>query len=226
MDLATSWDSADVVTYELYRPDTPSMDFQTFLADERSNCSYAWGGRNSYNLPLPDPYKYWRLCIEENERAEWEEVDASSAIQLAQLTHASYSAFASSPEVGFMFGGVDHKEDGSTANARFYRSFNFKTKESKEHENPPYTSDGTLWGAKAVYVPDFGDHGLIFILGGMAQRGRSDDEYVGFEKLYFLDPVTGTWYTQTATSSERRFPHSRHQHCAAGLPGANGTYDM
>ena len=191
------------------------MDFQTFLNDEKSNCSYAWGGRNAYNLPLPDPVKYWRLCLKtddqgawgEIERAEWGEVDSTSAVQLAQLTPTSYSAFASTRDVGYIFGGKEHKDDGSNDNAKFYRSFHFVTKESKEHANPPCTTNSTLWGAKAVYVPDFGSSdGLIFILGGMRLRDEDGASYVDFEKLHFLDPATGSWHSQTTTSSGRGFP--------------------
>ncbi|KAF6806818.1 kelch repeat protein [Colletotrichum plurivorum] len=209
------------------------MEFPTFLTDESSNCSYAWGGRNAYNFSLPHPFKYWRLCIKKKEdaygkreQAEWEEVDSTSADQLAQLTPTSHSAFVSTPEVGFIFGGKEHKEDGSSSNAPFYRWFNFTSKESREYENPPYTSDSTLWGATAVYVPDFGPNGLVFILGGVGSRDQTEAAYVGFENLHFMDPITRTWYKQTATSSGKGFPYRRHQHCAAGLPGANGTYDI
>lgn len=234
INLAASWDSAGVRIDELDRPATPPMDFPVFLTDERFNCSYAWGGRNAYNMSLPEPFKYWRLCIEDDDqdplakrkRPEWEEVDTTSAYQLAQVASTSHSAFASAPDIGYIFGGKEHKEDGSNENARFYRSFNFITKESKEHEKPPYTTDSTLWGAQAVYVPDFGPNGLVFILGGVRSRDQAGAAYVDFQNLHFMDPTTMKWYEQTATSSGKDFPHRRHQHCAVGLPGTNGTYDM
>lgn len=204
------------------------------MTDKNTNCTYAWGGRNLFNRTFPDPYKYYRLCLEKDDqsawgvvvRSGWEEVDTTSNLQLAQLTFTFSSAFVSTPKFGLIFGGKEYGPDGQERNVKHYRSFNFETKESREHENPQYTPDSTLWGAGAVFAPDFGDNGFIFFLGGKRLAGEPGSAYLDFETLHFVDPVTLEWYHQKTTFSGKGFPYRRHKHCVAGLHGKNGTYDM
>ncbi|KAH6693869.1 hypothetical protein F5X68DRAFT_228275 [Plectosphaerella plurivora] len=141
---------------------------------------------------------------------------------------AGYAAFASTPDAGFVFGGRTYnRTNAGSQNLRQYASFNFKTEPWTRHEKPPfYTSNSSLWGGKAIYVPDSGPNGLIFILGGLGMRNTDEYKYVPFNIIYFMDPVTDEWYDQVASSPNNQTPLGRHEHCIAGLSGPNGTYDM
>lgn len=52
------------------------------------------------------------------------------------------------------------------------------------------SKDCILWGSEAIYVPNYGPKGLIFIIGGLSGRGTSQPEYLSFRTLHFLDPIT------------------------------------
>ncbi|KAH6695596.1 hypothetical protein F5X68DRAFT_227566 [Plectosphaerella plurivora] len=128
--------------------------------------------------------------------------------------------------------GKQHKPNGIDENAEFYRSFHFMTKESKENADPPYTTNSTLSGAKAVYVPDFGSSdGLILILGGMQMRDEDDASYMfggasdqmkeAFSDVWVLSLPSFTW------SLVAKFPeiYEREGHACVIPPGDLIRYD-
>jgi hypothetical protein len=206
------------------------MEYHAMLTDERQKCFYIVGGRTQYLEQIPDLSESWRFCDKAGNQGDWREVELPSVSKpdLRKQWTTAYAAFASTPEAGFIFGGSAYnRSNHDYENLHHYVSFNFTTETWKKHEKTPgYTSDSSLWGSKALFVPDYGRHGLIFILGGMAMRGTGEYSYLPFDRLYFLDPVTDKWYNQAAWSPDDQLPDRRHQHCVAGLSGPNGTYDM
>lgn len=202
------------------------MKTQAVLVDTKSKALYGWGGSPVWIDNALSPPRLWRFDVEDD---SWSEAEPASVDTFRSLERTGYAAFASAPNAGFVFGGRKTSgtagEGTESSNPQKYVSFDFESMEWEEHEDPPYSVDGTLWGGRALYVPDFGPNGLIFILGGMRGRDETEPSYISFEDLHFLDPVTGTWYNQRATEVDR-FPQARHEHCVVGVSGANGTYDM
>lgn len=83
--------------------------------------------------------------------------------------------------------------------------------------------------AKAFHVPNFGDQGFVVFVGGDAPPTEESfyeegNHMVDMSVITLLDPVSGTWYTQTATGD---IPPPRVEFCAVGTTSAdNSTYEM
>lgn len=141
----------------------------------------------------------------------------------------AFAASASTKDAGFVFGGREYRStpvDG-TENSKHFLSYNYTTLSWKWHDLPDHFSiDRTLWGSKAIYVPNYGPNGLIFLLGGITGKETAGQAYLTFRKIHFMDPVTKEWYSQDTTATSDGFPGTRHEHCVAGIAGANNTYEM
>lgn len=138
------------------------------------------------------------------------------------------AASVSSANAGFMFGGKLVDEDGRRLwkNAKGFLVFNFTTAdwtERKEANDTPYSQDGSVWGAEAVYVEQFGSEGVIFILGGVTRHDDESRGSIGWQTLWFYDIGSQTWHSQRTKGEDR--PLERSHHCAVGVAG-NDTYEM
>lgn len=199
------------------------MNRQAILTDNSSDTFYVWGGGTSYGQAVPDPV-LWKFTVDGQGGGEWTtEDDMANADRFRGLERTQGAAYASTPEKGFVFGG---DSDSTTSPdpkppVSGYATFDFDTKTWSRESSGPYTREGTLFGATATYVPGFGPNGIIMILGGVGGDGA--DDYLDFETLHFMDPETGAWHTQKATG---QWPQDRATHCAVGVAGDNGTYEM
>ncbi|KAH6666538.1 hypothetical protein F5X68DRAFT_236977 [Plectosphaerella plurivora] len=231
IDLTTSWfpDNASISAVE--HPNQPTMEVQTIVTDQKSKCFYVWGGYSAYGIPIPDPREFWRFCAS----GGWQQVelDLPSRIEFRRIPNLFFSASASTHDTGFIFGGeasVSALLPGDKKNFEGFLSFNFTsqtwTSHDRPQDKPQYSSDGTLWGAKAIFVPNYGENGLIFFLGGSRGRGTGNVLYLDFNTVHFMDPVTKAWYKQSTTALNDNFPGPRHQHCIAGVAGENNTYEI
>jgi hypothetical protein len=212
---------------EISRPsDMPETNTHALLVDAKSEAMYIWGGEMSYSQKPPNPPKLWKFSAKDG---SWGEEKPASVDTFESIERTEYPAFASAPNSGYIFGGrvmeTSEGEDVQPHNPSQFLSFDFETKAWEKHTNAPYSVDGTLWGGQAIYFPEYGPNGLIFIIGGLRGRASPEPTYLRFDQLHFLDPVTGEWYMQKATASDT-FPTGRHQHCVVGVSGGNGTYDM
>lgn len=191
------------------------------LVDEEAGALHVWGGRPSWRKSFtgsPTLYTF-------HHSDTWDpatNVENYSIFESAQRTE--YPAFSSTQIAGFIFGGrvtpLSQGEGTPASNPNHYISLDFKTREWKNHRDAPYSVDGILWGGQALFVPDFGPNGLIFVLGGMRGRGDPDPTYLMFDELHFIDPVTHEWYTQRTTANDF-FPKGRHLHCVVGASGGD-----
>lgn len=235
IDLSTSWSPDTVSISEIIRPNPPSMGSQAVMTDKTSQCFYVWGGYSHYGIPVSSPPELWRLCDRgENgrgDRGAWEKVDLRSSSDFSDYPGLAHSAYATANNAGFAFGGRRYTynplkwEDTSSQ----YMSFNFTTKAWAAHNFPgplSSTDDPTLWGARAVFVPNYGPNGLIFLFGGVSGDVKDPDAYPTFTSVRFMDPVRRVWYEQKTTATDEGFPNGRHGHCVVGVAGTDNTYEM
>jgi hypothetical protein len=199
------------------------------MTDHLRKCFYILGGYSLHpNEIWPDTPDPWRFCDDYGSgQGAWDRVDLppSSYREFQTLPYLDHTAFTSTEDAGFMFGGRD---DMSDSNSKHYFCLNFTTLAWTKHVIVDRVSeDGTLWGSEAIYVPNYGPNGLIFIIGGLSGWKTDYYRYLKYDTLHFLDPVTKIWYEQNATVPlGDYFPSEVHQPCVAGLKGANNTYDM
>lgn len=225
IDLSESWKTKDVTMQSISRPaDTPVMFNQAILTDESSGTFYVWGGFVSWFASLPGS-SLWKFTANADGGGSWNRETPNNPDTFVNLDRVENGVYVSTPGAGFVFGGrsTDRTTSKPSGNVKGFVSFDFNTRSWQEHSEAPYSPDGTLWGAAAIYVPTFGPNGLVFLLGGMSRREEEGAGYIEFRRVHFFDPVTKEWFSQSTTGD---IPGARHQFCVGGAPGANGTYDM
>lgn len=209
------------------------MGIETVMVDNKSECFYIWGKYNPETVSVSQ--ELWRFCDNGGgDRGAWEKVNPDPDTEFDDYPSLVHPAYASTDTAGFAFGGRIYKSSLSDwqGSSDQYRSFNFTTKAWTSGDLPAVrslTEQRTLWGAKAIFVPNYGLNGLIFLLGGVTGgklQVSDGDAYPSFTTVHFLDPVTKVWHHQETTATSNGFPVGRHGHCVAGVAGANNTYEM
>lgn len=221
IDLSTSWRIEDVVINEISRSaSVKSKSRPALLVDPSGDSFYIWGGSNAANL---GDLALRKFTADGRGGGSWsEETDLANRPVFEQLDRVQGAAHVSTPTRAFVVGGVSSK--GTSLQPKDiitgYVAFDFDDKSWSQNDTADYSSDGSLFGATMTYVPDFGDNGVVVMLGGTFDGAK---QYLDFGTVHLLDPVTREWHQQAATGLK---PSKRALHCATGVAGPNGTYDM
>ena len=87
---------------------------------------------------------------------------------------------------------------------------------------PPY---GSLVRGKATCISGFGDDDYVMVIGGKSTRpdNTGTGEGVSMGNLTFWDTKNEKWLWQETSGST---PAARWDHCIAGQPSKNGTYEL
>ena len=74
-----------------------------------------------------------------------------------------------------------------------------------------------------VYVPNFGNQGILVNMGG-DQDGRVEaDDLIPFRRVQVYDPENQRWFEQKTTGD---LPQPRKEFCIAGAPSSGRTYEI
>ncbi|KXH67996.1 kelch repeat protein [Colletotrichum salicis] len=244
IDLSDSWYPANVSIRTI--PKEPyGMDRQALWERTDDDSFYIWGGHTADTLYLKDESLStgsWKFQADGLGGGQWTKETPVNPTEFTELVRSEDGAFASTPHGGFWFGGWAgtrpkvHATNGDAdlAPARatpgmvvYDWNNNQWSNETVARRNafPPY---GTVRGARALYVPDFGPNGIIVLLGGFMATlepiiNGSDSLYRWMDiSITFMDPVTKKWYSQTATGSA---PTRRQWFCMVGV-SSETTYEM
>ena len=116
------------------------------------------------------------------------------------------------------------KSQRGSANADFALGADRFARMVRETEgvDVPYSFDGSLVGASAVFAGNLGPNGLIFVLGSDPDEHNSDGG-LDYRTVHFLDPVTRKWYSQKTTGMT---PFALRFACTAGVSSEDGRFDM
>jgi hypothetical protein len=229
IDLSQSWATEDVEIKEIAKI-SPSHVLQAQFTDPTSDAFYIWGG---YNLNKTEsarerPSDFWKFTADGSGGGSWSnEAQRSNVFQGFERVQAG--AHVTTDDCGFYFGGAvtaPSNEDSHSAVPGYIR-FNF-TLNDLDWQNvtdAPYSEKSTLYGGTATWIPNFGPNGLIMLLGGQSNGiGNSGRvEYLRMDVVYFMDPVTGRWSSQSTSGD---VPSRRIHHCSVGARSQDGTFEM
>ncbi|KAK1625716.1 hypothetical protein BDP81DRAFT_496323 [Colletotrichum phormii] len=244
IDLSKSWSTTNVTLREI--PKEPhGMDRQALWKREDTNSLYIWGGHGPNTGRLLDESLstgFWRFQTDGAGGGQWSKETPINPTEFKELQRSEDGAFASTPEGGFWFGGSAdlrtrlNRTDGKTNTAvqptpgmvHYDWRTNQWSNETEEFKAafPPF---GTMKGAKALYVPNYGTSGLVFLLGGFMstlepfEDGRNSVYgWMDFSKITFMDPVSKKWFSQNATGPA---PTRRQWFCMVGVEGKS-SYEI
>ncbi|KAK0672254.1 hypothetical protein QBC41DRAFT_29296 [Cercophora samala] len=161
--------------------------------------------------------------------ATWSDFQTSnSAKALDRLSLTGVvGATAVTHDAGFVIGGVV----GYSQPIHSILKFNMSDRSIQVSDKAvDFSPSQTLVGGSAEYIPSFGRHGLIMLLGGCWPNvlpqtvSYSETPCADFKNITFFDPITNEVYWQLATGSIPDAP--RQDFCTAGFATTDGGYDI
>ncbi|UQC75607.1 kelch repeat protein [Colletotrichum lupini] len=245
IDLSESWSPANVSIRTI--PKEPyGMDRQALWERADNDSFYIWGGHTANTLYLKDESLStgsWKFQADSTGGGQWLKETPDNPTEFTELVRSEDGALASTPHGGFWFGGwagtrtkvnmtngeADLAPAGATPGMIVY-DWNTKLWSNEttafKAAFPPY---GTVRGARALYVPDFGPNGIIVLLGGfmatldpIVSGSDSLHQWMEISNVTFMDPVSKKWYSQMTTGSA---PTRRQWFCLVGLRSKT-TYEI
>ncbi|KAK1460310.1 kelch repeat protein [Colletotrichum melonis] len=245
IDLSESWFPANVSIRTI--PKEPyGMDRQALWERADNDSFYIWGGHTANTLYLKDESLStgsWKFQADGTGGGQWLKETPDNPTEFTELVRSEDGAFASTPHGGFWFGGwagtrtkvymTNGEADLAPAGATpgmIVNDWNTKLWSNEmtafRAAFPPY---GTVRGARALYVPDFGPNGIIVLLGGfmatlepIVSGSDSLHQWMDISNVKFMDPVSKKWYSQMTTGSA---PTRRKWFCLVGLRSKT-TYEI
>lgn len=221
IDCTTSWSPEDVEIRNIPRriARVPVLSKQALLTDTKSKVIYAHGGYFPRSTGL-NYNEFWSFRVDGRGGGSWESVNVDNPTEFKNSTINEGAAFASATDGGFIFGGAM-----GMSNFKGYETFNFTTKEWEEKWDAPYSLDGSLYGASAIFVEKYGAAGLVFVLGGVTRRFEVASGYANLSTVHFYDVADKKWYSQQTSGD---VPPGWELACAAGVDdtGDNDSFEM
>ncbi|KAL0936118.1 kelch repeat protein [Colletotrichum truncatum] len=231
IDLSQSWTASNVTIRIIEKPIT-GMDGQAMWKNEGLKTFFIWGGHIPYGGKI-GPAESWKFEADGKGGGEWVTESPANPSLFSELRRNEDGAFVSTPDAGFWFGGLASAWTNPNAYVQAVPgvlSYNMTTKVWTNETTPGFSAFskyGTMIGGGGVYIPTFGDNGLIVVMGGClytlepSQKGPYG--WMDFSNLTFYDPITKDWYWQQTTGNA---PTPRRGFCSVGAEGKNGTYEI
>ncbi|KAK8032435.1 kelch repeat protein [Apiospora arundinis] len=216
ISLSSSWCNATVDLRSIPKS-APLQNSPVTWIDDSTSSFYEWGGC-TWQGPAADNL-IWKFTADGRGGGAW-----------SQVTPANIVAFnnAARGRVGYALGGLISRNTMPTGNGNSATSglvsFDFDSLKWANTSNSDMFGDYGVEAGHLESVP-FGPNGLLMLLGGVAPSlaNTTATRWVRWDPVCFVDPRTGTWYTQ-ATSGTR--PGTREHFCSVGVQGPNGTYEI
>ena len=175
--------------------------------------------------PLP-PQSLWSFEPDGTGSGSWKEVINPDTSALSGITQPVGGLTAYGPDSAWYLGGRP-AQDGNdwTSDQQWLPGmveFDMASKSFTNLSAAEYNTNGTVINGAMHYVPSFGQHGMILVMGGITLPYNKDG-LVGFGTVSIYDPAKKEWFNQTTTGFA---PSPREQFCVAGINSTNNTYEM
>lgn len=228
IDLTKSWNVKDVEIKNTEYDGKQVLLHASLLVNESEGSFYTWGGRTAGGEQIRDVPELWKFKPDGEGHGEWTNETPETGDNFFSLKRSRDAAFASTSDKTFIFGGYTGQFTTREAEGAMsgYITVDMKTGEWTHTDIGPYSEEKTVTGGTAVFAPNLGPNGLVFVLGGVSDlngNGDNRQDYLSFRTIHFMDPVTGTWYSQNTSGSE---PAGRMVFCAGGAEVGKDGFDM
>ena len=217
---------------EIPKPDAPVLIRETLWVNEAKQLIYMWGDADTTSFAHVNGSDIWALSADGSGGQSWKFEDLGSRSQLARLKRTLAGGAATCYNTGFLMGGQAAGPNSSGVLVPGLVTYNMTSQTWVNESATPFTAYGTSVGAESLCLPDFGPSGLVMFLGGVTSAASnpydsfsalSQSAGVAFDNITLFDPFSRQWYWQTTTGSR---PTPRHEFCASGIAGPQGTYEM
>ncbi|KAK8004360.1 DHA14-like major facilitator [Apiospora arundinis] len=225
ISLSSSWCNATVDLRSVPKS-APLQNSPVTWIDDSTSSFYEWGGC-TWQGPAADNL-IWKFTADGGGGGAWSQVTPANIVAFNNAARSVWANFATQGRVGYALGGLINRNTMPTGNGNSATSglvsFDFDSLKWANTSNSDMFGDYGVEAGHLESVP-FGPNGLLMLLGGVAPSlaNTTATRWVRWDSVSFVDPRTGTWYTQ-ATSGTR--PGTREHFCSVGVQGPNGTYEI
>ncbi|KAK3402244.1 hypothetical protein B0T20DRAFT_390143 [Sordaria brevicollis] len=253
IDISKSWSRSSVEIKAMSKAlhgGPVALSDQALWADPSGNAFYVIGGRAPWfrNADKIKKDGIWKFTADGMGSGKWELEEPSNREMLKSINLAEKAAWvtahgASFGSIAYALGGytsvaTDPDIHGDDDKANYIPSpvaisYDLRTKTLGTLDMAPIlgSSTSTLFDGRAIYVPQFGPNGFVFVLGGVkhsSSTGRSNGiavagDWLNFNYVTFFDPKTGRWESQVTSGVA---PEDRIFFCVVGVAGQAGTYEI
>lgn len=233
IDLSKDWVNRSVTLNSISKPSgAPDLVDGGIWVDHNAGVLYTgFAGRQStYGDDAEQPNGLWSFKPDGSGSGTWTNLNSSTDQGFQTDVRPFSPLVAAGGGAGYMLGGFAVNSSSSDPRLNSWHvsglvTYNYTTQKlSNNTVSDGYTGGVDQMGGM-VYVPNFGDQGVLVVLGG-DQVGKNEpgfDALLNFSSIAVYDVASGSWYDQ-ATSGN--IPEDRKEFCTAGVASTNQTYEI
>lgn len=203
------------------------MQSHGLLADYDAGAFYLYGGIQAFNVAPLRQRNLWRFRADGVGGGTWGTETSSNMDLFIDLNQTEMGSWVSTENTGFYLGGIGNRRTSSDPARQGavpgIVSYNFTTRAWANDSSAGLSPDGSLHGASATFVPNFGPNGLVVLIGGSSRYRQDGQGSQPMDTITFFDPVTKEVFEQKTSGGT---PEERYSHCAVGAQSTNGTFEM
>ncbi|KAM7207542.1 hypothetical protein V8F20_002020 [Naviculisporaceae sp. PSN 640] len=252
IDLTKHWTNDSVVLDSSPKPDgVPSLNSGGIWTDLRNNLMYTgFAGINSFfGNGNTSPQGLWSFSPDGDGGGAWKNLNATADGVFVSRPRPFSGSVASGEGSGYLYGGMFGNSSDFQNSPRGMFAYDFSSKQATfgRDSGASASSTGTQDGGM-VFVPYFGNIGIIISAGGRERQGNGGNggnngngapnggggpgegggqngggSLASFSTVQVYNPQDQKWYDQKTSGTA---PSGRMQFCMAGMPSNNRTYEI
>jgi hypothetical protein len=233
IDLSKDWVNSSVTLNSISKPTgCPDLVQGGIWVDQVAGLLYTgFAGRQStYGNDAEQPNGLWSFKPDGSGSGTWTNLNSSTSTAFQTEVRPYSPLMASGGRVGYMLGGFAVNSSSSDPRVNAWSisgliTYNYTTqKVTNNTVGDGYTGGVDQMGGM-IYVPNFGDDGILVVLGGdqVGKNKPGTDALLNFSTVAVYDIGSGNWYDQTTSGN---IPEDRKEFCSAGIASTNNTYEI
>jgi hypothetical protein len=225
--LGLAWDNATVAGKTVKNPG-PTLKNFALWSDPATGALYSWGGEGPYGNQNGARNKtLWQFTPDGAGGGAWATKGPANPDAFLDIRRNTRGAAAVCAGKGYYLGGAAGPATDADARRLMATpgllSYDLATGAWRNETAPDMAQ--TTQAGEALCAPFGGGGGVLVFVGGIytAVDDTTAQRQLAMDRITVYNPATSEWLSQKATGE---IPDQRSWHCAAGVAGPNGTYEM
>ncbi|KAK0668863.1 hypothetical protein QBC41DRAFT_117590 [Cercophora samala] len=226
IDLSKDWSNDTINIQSSPKPDgVPNLRDGGIWVDEKNGVLYTGfaGTESFFGDGALYPQGLWSFVPNGSGGGDWRSLNDTADPSFVDLPRPYKGQTSSGDGQGYFLGGFVGNETGRETTLSNLNTYDFATNKLTNLTVSGVSTRGLEQYGGMLYVPNFGNRGILINVGG-DQDGRVEaDDLISFRRVQVYDPETQTWFEQKTSGNN---PQPRKQFCMAGMASNNHTYEL
>ncbi|KAK0719978.1 hypothetical protein B0H67DRAFT_534076 [Lasiosphaeris hirsuta] len=234
IDLSEDWNNVSVALHATFGSSgAGALKNGGIWVDEKKDTLYTGfaGISSSFGDGVTSAQGLWSSSPDTSGGGLWQSLNGSTDESFTTRPRAFGGQVASGDGSGYFLGGMQPYsrlvDNGSSHPdpVRGLVSYNFSTKKLRSMAVSGVSTEGNEQNGGMLYVPNFGDHGILVAMGGEQMSGPDNNSrnLIPFTNVRVFNPISNEWFEQRTSGS---IPKPRKEFCIAGTASNNHTYEI